>query len=172
MDAKHKLPAGFQNPIDLPRGTDAQATWQHLNREWWETNPMRYDWNQPIEAEERSREFFEEIDRRHFFDASRYLRVKQRPFDELIPFERLGQMDVLEIGVGNGSHAQLIATHCRTYTGIDLTQYAVASTQRRFELFKIDGRVLQMDAEHLEFPDSSFDFIWTWGVIHHSANTE
>ena len=28
-----------------------------------------------------------------------------------------------------------------------------------------------MDAEQLEFPDSSFDLIWTWGVIHHSSNT-
>ena len=23
----------------------------------------------------------------------------------------------------------------------------------------------------MDFPDASFDFIWTWGVIHHSANT-
>lgn len=29
-----------------------------------------------------------------------------------------------------------------------------------------------MDAERMEFPDASFDFIWTWGVIHHSSNTE
>jgi SAM-dependent methyltransferase len=28
-----------------------------------------------------------------------------------------------------------------------------------------------MDAEHLDFPDGSFDFIWSWGVIHHSADT-
>jgi ubiquinone/menaquinone biosynthesis C-methylase UbiE len=28
-----------------------------------------------------------------------------------------------------------------------------------------------MDAEQMQFPDSSFDLIWTWGVIHHSANT-
>ena len=28
-----------------------------------------------------------------------------------------------------------------------------------------------MDAEQLQFPDSSFDLIWTWAVIHHSSNT-
>ena len=29
-----------------------------------------------------------------------------------------------------------------------------------------------MDAEKLAFPDGSFDFVWSWGVIHHSSNTE
>jgi SAM-dependent methyltransferase len=29
-----------------------------------------------------------------------------------------------------------------------------------------------MDAEHLEFPEGSFDFVWSWGVIHHSSSTE
>jgi SAM-dependent methyltransferase len=28
-----------------------------------------------------------------------------------------------------------------------------------------------MDAEHLDFPDGSFDFVWSWGVIHHSSDT-
>ena len=28
-----------------------------------------------------------------------------------------------------------------------------------------------MDAEKMDFADASFDFIWTWGVIHHSSNT-
>jgi SAM-dependent methyltransferase len=28
-----------------------------------------------------------------------------------------------------------------------------------------------MDAEQMSFPDGSFDFIWSWGVIHHSADT-
>jgi ubiquinone/menaquinone biosynthesis C-methylase UbiE len=29
-----------------------------------------------------------------------------------------------------------------------------------------------MDAECLEFHDEEFDFIWSWGVIHHSAHTD
>jgi ubiquinone/menaquinone biosynthesis C-methylase UbiE len=29
-----------------------------------------------------------------------------------------------------------------------------------------------MDAEKMEFEDNEFDFVWSWGVIHHSAHTE
>jgi SAM-dependent methyltransferase len=28
-----------------------------------------------------------------------------------------------------------------------------------------------MDAEEMDFADDSFDFVWSWGVIHHSADT-
>jgi ubiquinone/menaquinone biosynthesis C-methylase UbiE len=35
----------------------------------------------------------------------------------------------------------------------------------------LTGRIERMDAEHMSFPDASFDYIWTWGVIHHSADT-
>jgi SAM-dependent methyltransferase len=28
-----------------------------------------------------------------------------------------------------------------------------------------------MNAESLDFESNSFDFVWSWGVIHHSANT-
>lgn len=132
---------------------------------------MRYDWNERIAAAPDTMEFFAEIDRRHFLDAARYTPPKSRPLDRLIPYDALHNLDVLEIGVGNGSHAQLIAPLTKSYVGIDLTDYAVARTRKRFELFGIPGRIVQMDAEQLEFPDSSFDFIWSWGVIHHSSDT-
>ena len=93
------------------------------------------------------------------------------PFDPLIDFEALRGMDVLEIGVGSGSHASLLARHARSFTGIDLTEYAVKSTRERFSRFELAGRIERMDAERMEFADGSFDLIWTWGVIHHSSNT-
>ncbi|MEK6405929.1 MAG: class I SAM-dependent methyltransferase [Acidobacteriota bacterium] len=89
----------------------------------------------------------------------------------IINFGSLKDKDVLEIGVGNGSHAQLLAQHAGSFTGIDLTEYAVKSTTERMRCFGLNARVLRMDAENMEFADSSFDFIWTWGVIHHSSNT-
>lgn len=132
---------------------------------------MRYDWDDPIGAEVGSAEYFAEIDER-FFRASRsYLPWRRLPFDRLIPFESLRDLDVLEIGVGHGSHAGLIAPHCRSFTGIDLTERAAKMTARRFAECGIPGRILQMDAESMDFAPGSFDWIWSWGVIHHSSDT-
>src|SRR5262249_54414390 len=61
--------------------------------------------------------------------------------------------------------------YCRSFTGIDLTAHAVEMTSKRFKLFKLPGKVLEMDAEETSFSNSSFDFVWSWGVIHHSADT-
>lgn len=171
MDTEEKLPVGFKTPTAQPVESDMQAKWQSQNRAWWEKHPMRYDWNEGIAAKEHTREFYEEIDRRFFYDASRYMPSRKLPFDEIVPFDWLPQWDVLEIGVGNGSHAQLLSPHCKSYTGIDLTEYAAVSTRKRFEAFHLNGNILQMDAEKMTFADGSFDYIWTWGVIHHSANT-
>ena len=33
-------------------------------------------------------------------------------------------------------------------------------------------KIIKMNAELLDFPDNSFDLVWSWGVIHHSANTK
>ena len=170
MKIENKFPDGFVSPTELP-DEDKQSEWQQSNRAWWESNPMRYDWNQQLQAPEFSREFYQEIDKRFFYDASRYMPFRERPFDEIAPFAQLPHLDVLEIGVGNGSHAQLLAPHCKSYTGIDLTEYATSSTRKRFEVFGLKGDIRQMDAECLTFTNESFDFIWTWGVIHHSANT-
>ncbi len=168
---KDTLPKGYGSPTKLPC-EDQREQWQRENRAWWEANPMRYDWNEALAASEFSREFYGEIDRRFFDDAAHYLPPRVRPFDRLVPFDRLATCDVLEIGVGNGSHAQLLAPHCRSYTGIDLTEYAVKSTATRFAMLNLPGRILQMDAEQMALPDASFDFVWSWGVIHHSADTD
>jgi ubiquinone/menaquinone biosynthesis C-methylase UbiE len=172
MDPVDKnVPNGFTSPTALPSGPEQQRFWQDANRAWWQRNPMRYDWSKKIGRPEFSKEFYEEIDRRFFAAASEYLPWKTIPFDRLIDFAGLQDKDVLEVGVGNGSHAALLARHAKSFTGIDLTDYAVKSTSARFKCFNLAGTVCQMDAERMSFSDRTFDFVWSWGVIHHSSDT-
>ena len=44
--------------------------------------------------------------------------------------------------------------------------------QKRFQLYGINGAFFQADAESLPFPVDVFDFVYSWGVIHHTPDTE
>ena len=165
----------FARPTELPDSQEEREKWLEANKTWWETNPMRYDWLggklDKIPYTEFSKEFYREIDSRFFANANEYLPLRKIPFDGLIDFESLKDKKVLEIGVGNGSHAQLLATYAGDFTGIDLTDYGVKSTTERMKVFGLDkAKIIRMNAEDLQFESDSFDFVWSWGVIHHSAN--
>jgi ubiquinone/menaquinone biosynthesis C-methylase UbiE len=164
-------PESFKSPEQLPNSEEESRRWQEANRQFWESKPMRYDWNQSVEQCEFTRSFYDEVDRRFFSNVFEYMPWKRIPFDTLIDFEKLASKNILEIGVGMGSHAQLLATHAGSYTGIDITDYSVKATKERLDLYNIQAEICKMDAEHMLFPDSKFDFVWSWGVIHHSSNT-
>jgi SAM-dependent methyltransferase len=162
---------GFNRPIQHPRDEQERRRWQAANRAWWETAPMRYDWRKDLTESAGGEAYFKEIDCR-FLDAVKvFMPYREIPFDPVIPFDELRDQDVLEIGVGHGTHAQLLAPRCRSFVGIDLTTTATGMTARRLAALGISGSVLQMDAEAMAFRDASFDYVWSWGVVHQSADT-
>jgi 2-polyprenyl-3-methyl-5-hydroxy-6-metoxy-1,4-benzoquinol methylase len=152
----------------------AQATshnyLQTESHRWWEANPMSYDWHKTIQAPEGTREFFQMIDDRFFSSSSFY--GGDRPFEKWIPFDRLKGKRVLEIGCGLGAHARLLSEAGCRLTCIDLTERAVENTRKRLRLSNLPAEIRRMDAEQMDFPDAEFDFVWSWGVIHHSPDTE
>jgi ubiquinone/menaquinone biosynthesis C-methylase UbiE len=161
----------FDGRIAAPASAEQASQWLEQNRNWWNSHPMRYDWTESLDVPEFSKEYFEEIDRRFLKTVHEAHPWKQIPFDDYIDFEWIRDKKVLEIGTGCGTHAQLLASHAGAYTGIDLTDFAVRATGTRLAINGFGNRIRQMNAENLEFEDSSFDFVWSWGVIHHSSNT-
>lgn len=91
--------------------------------------------------------------------------------EEFADFASAAGKKVLEIGVGLGADHQRFAQAGAQLSGIDLTERAVAHTRRRMALFSYDSELSTGDAENLQFPSDAFDYVYSWGVLHHSPNT-
>lgn len=55
---------------------------------------------------------------------------------------------------------------------VDLTPRNLEVTRERFKQYNCETQLTLGDAEFLPYPDNSMDFIYSFGVLHHSPNTE
>jgi ubiquinone/menaquinone biosynthesis C-methylase UbiE len=90
----------------------------------------------------------------------------------LVPFAEARGQEVLEIGTGNGADAAMFALHGARYTGVDLTEAALDATRKHFSVLGLTGTFRRENAEALSFPDESFDWVYSHGVLHHTPNTQ
>ena len=105
------------------------------------------------------------------FHLEQRYKLEPQIFD-FADFPKFNGKKTLEIGVGLGADHLLLAKNGAILTGIDLTERAVNHTKRRFKLNGQKSKLFVSDAENLPFDDQSFDCIYSWGVIHHSPNTQ
>jgi ubiquinone/menaquinone biosynthesis C-methylase UbiE len=94
---------------------------------------------------------------------------------EILPFANFSSAEgkrVLEIGVGMGADFVRWLRSGARASGVDLTQRAVAITQERILDEELAGDLQVADAETLPFNDGQFDIVYSWGVLHHTPNTE
>jgi 2-polyprenyl-3-methyl-5-hydroxy-6-metoxy-1,4-benzoquinol methylase len=156
---------------NILKGTDSQDN--KGNRDWWEENPMTYDWDKELGELRNDKEYFKSVDN-IFGEGHSLINNPEWPkgkiLENFIPYDEFDKQDILEIGCGVGLVASHIAQSGAKLSAIDLTNQAVEITRKRFEINNIKGSIQQMDAESLQFKESSFDFIVSWGVIHHSGN--
>jgi SAM-dependent methyltransferase len=57
-------------------------------------------------------------------------------------------------------------------TGVDLTATAIDLSRKRFALGGLLGTFVEIDGEHLPFPDDHFDIVCSMGVLHHISNPQ
>jgi SAM-dependent methyltransferase len=142
-------------------------------RLWWEQYPMDYLGHRgrpDLSDDAAARAFFERIDR-EFRRAAWFAQPCDAPlFGALIDFAALRGKRVLEIGCGLGAVSAELARQQARVTALDLTWTGVSAVARRFALDRLCGAAVQGDAMHLPFADSSFDFVWSWGVLLHAPD--
>ncbi len=110
---------------------------------------------------------------RDYFDTIETYRYSVEPeIFSFAQFPRFHGKKVLEVGVGAGTDfLQWNRSGAQAY-GVDLTFNGIQHTQKRLNVYGFDAkRLMTADAETLPFKDSSFDLVYSWGVIHHSPDT-
>jgi ubiquinone/menaquinone biosynthesis C-methylase UbiE len=106
---------------------------------------------------------------REYFDAARRHRyeVSDPWMNEHIDFASGRGCALLEIGVGIGSDLLTWAENGAIVHGVDITDEHLRLTSRNFMLHGMNVDLRHCDAAHLEFPDETFDIVYSNGVLHH-----
>ena len=128
-------------------------------RAFWQEHPCGSKFS---DAETGTREFFRRIENHRY--------EKEWHIPAAADFGAARGLKVLEIGCGVGTDGAQFAKAGADYTGVDLTDAAVDLARTGFALADLPGRFLVSDAESLDFPDSSFDLVYSHGVLHHTPD--
>jgi len=142
---------------------DAQDA-QGLNRNWWENLPMTYKSWDEADRNISDEKAFSMVEGQ-FLEANPWI-------SKHVNFGIFSGKSILEIGCGTGVASCLFAKAGAKVTAIDLTNASVEMAKHCAHANKVNVDVKQMDAESLDFNPDGFDYIFTWGVLHHSSNTE
>jgi len=126
-------------------------------KEWWDRNPCC-----SINSQKTGTEFFQEIEdiiySWHPWIRDYFIGCKDKK--------------VLEIGCGMGRDLIQFAMNGAIVTGIDISPNSIRLAEENFKLNNLKTTLLIMDAEDLKFPGESFDMVYSYGVLHHTVNTQ
>jgi SAM-dependent methyltransferase len=140
--------------------SEANAQLKERVRAFWQEHPCGTKFS---DASPGSRRFYELVEEHRY--------QKEWHIPAAADFSSARGKKVLEIGCGLGTDGAQFALAGADYTGIDLTDAAVDLARRRFDLFNLPGTFRTADAENLDFPDESFDVVYSHGVLHHTPDT-
>ncbi|MBU6401080.1 MAG: methyltransferase domain-containing protein, partial [Verrucomicrobia bacterium] len=149
----------FRDPVNpepsIPLKEQVRSYW---NRQACDTDQAK--------SSRFSREYFEEIEQWRYAD---------QPFiHDFAQFTRYHGKRVVEVGFGAGTDfIQWLRAGAKT-SGIDLTQEALDHLRHRIAVYRLPApeEIKVGDAENLPFESDQFDLGYSFGVLHHTPNTE
>jgi ubiquinone/menaquinone biosynthesis C-methylase UbiE len=108
-----------------------------------------------------------------YFEAISERRNKLEPFiADYAQFGKWAGKKILEVGCGAGTDLLRFAKAGAYTVGIDLSPRSVSLSRLRLRVYNCAGNVLIADVEQLPFETDSFDLVYSWGVLHHTPDTE
>lgn len=113
-----------------------------------------------------TKEYFDEVESKKLFVEPNILSFSE--------FQKWKNKSVLEIGCGIGTAAINFARNGASYTGVELSSESLELTKKRFDVYGYSGDFYLCNAEELSsvLPNTKYDLVYSWGVIHHSPNPE
>jgi len=139
------------------------------NKNWWNKNPMTYiDWD--LDEKNRivsQKKEFEKLNK-NYLNTNPYLKKK---FTRIKKNNFLKNKTVLDLGCGWGSSSILLSNYSNKLYAIDISDKSIKGAKQNLKFFsKKKIMIKRMDAERLNFKNNFFDYVYSWGVIHHSNN--
>lgn len=118
-----------------------------------------------VGLEEGSLEYFDAIRDSRYGESNSWL-------NDFFDWESTNNQRVLEIGHGVGSDLVRLAQNGALVSGIDATEKHHQMAKKNLQIHGLSGDLRLGDATQLPFEDSSFDQIYTVGVLHHMEHPE
>jgi ubiquinone/menaquinone biosynthesis C-methylase UbiE len=107
------------------------------------------------------------------FESHSQARYKFEPHIlDFAQFSSARGLRVLEVGVGMGADYLQWLQSGAIATGVDLSSMSLAQARQRCKLAGYEPDLRVADAERLPFAGGTFDLLYSYGVMHHSPDTE
>ncbi len=130
-------------------------------RDYWEEEPCG-SW--AATSRKYTPDYFQEIEE---------YRYRMEGFiHQFAQFTRFRSKKVLEVGIGAGTdHVQFARAGAELF-GVDITDEAIDMANKRLAMEGLFSKITRADAENLPFESNFFDLVYSWGVLHHTPDTD
>jgi len=134
------------------------------NRLWWERMPMTYAaWDSTDRLPKQASDYRQ---------METFLLANSPFLTEFFATSDFMGRKVLDLGCGAGVLSCLLAHKGAAVTATDITAQALALTAENAQEQNLSVDIVRGNAESMGFADASFDYVLSWGVVHHSPDTE